>query len=125
VQTDYNTLIDHDLFANASGSFFSGYTPSGYRMTETDVKISLYDSVFLAFAMGNFDYDAGEFVPTWYGWAELTYNGSLVSMLNSAVAATPFEGIYAGTGITTPEPSSALLILCGISALCLRRRRIL
>ena len=122
VQTEYDTLIDHSLFSNSSGSLFQAYDPLGGIISEKNVAISLYDTVFMAFAIGGIDYGTGEFIELWYGWVALTYDNQGVHVGSSAIETTGL-GIYAGTGIVIPEPSSALLALSGLAVFLLRRRR--
>lgn len=115
VQTADGELVGHDLFANASGSFFQMYAPSGWpAVSETDLTVSLYDTIFLAFKFGD---TTG---PGFYGWIELGYNGAEVFVVNSAIETALSQGIYAGM----PEPSAAFLVLSGTAFLLLRRRRI-
>jgi len=117
LQVDYNTLIDQDLLLNSSDPFFSTYPPypaPQIRISETDVIIPLYETVYLAFAWGGLGSDL-------CGWVALTYDDTGVHLVGSAMDMTR-QGIYAGTGITVPEPSIALLALSGLSLLLLRRR---
>ena len=114
LQVGYNTLIDQDLLLNSSDPFFSTYGSSGERISQTDVKISLYETVYLAFAWGGLGSDL-------CGWVALTYDDTGVHLVDSAMDMTR-QGIYAGTGITVPEPSAVLLALSGLSLLLLRRR---
>ena len=131
------------LSCNDDAAFFLGYVPSWWRVVEKgslvdyDSIIAPHDDYFyyygnngpvglqsiivprsmtvvLAFATGGL----GTY---YYGWVELGYNGNLY-IVNSAMEITG-QGIYAGTGIATPEPSSALLALSGMAFLLLRRRR--
>jgi len=115
LQVDYNTLIDQDLLLNSSDPFFNTYGSSGERISQTDVKISLYETVYLAFAWGGLGSDL-------CGWVALTYDDTGVHLVDSAMDMTR-QGIYAGTGITVPESSTALLALSGLAVLCLRRRK--
>ena len=55
-----------------------------------------------------------------YGWAELFYDGTTISVVSSATERTGL-GIYAGTGMAIPEPSSMGLLAMG--ALCVAWRR--
>ena len=73
LETDCGTLIDSDLFANSTDPFFQTYDIfSGVRTSETNVTIGLYETVFLAFAIG---YPNGsDFDASWYGWVELGYD---------------------------------------------------
>jgi len=110
LQVEYNTLIDYDLFVNSSDPFFNTYAPSGERISQTDVQIPLYETVYLAFSMSG-----------WLGWVEITYDDTGIHLGRNAMDMT-WSGIYAGTGIVVPEPSAALLALSGFSLLLLRRR---
>jgi len=121
LQVNENTLIDSDLFLNSSGSFFQTYAPSGEPISEKDVKISQYETVYLAFAMGSYDPHVGEIWSAWHGWISITYTGTGFDVASARVEMWP-DGIYAGTGITVPEPSAVLLALSGFSLLLLRRR---
>ena len=120
LQTDYNTLIDHDLFANATG-FFETYLPNGMSTSEANLEIDVYNTVFLAFAIGS--HYGNDFDALWYGWIEFGYNGKNVYIVNSALETTG-QGIYAGTGLVVPEPSAALLAIVGLAVLGLRRRKV-
>ena len=118
--TDYGTLIDYDFFANSTDLFFQTYDFfSGARISETNFTIGLYETVFLAFVIGYPVYDE----LYWYGWVEFGYNGKDVYIVNSALETTG-QGIYAGTGIVVPEPSTALLVIMGLAVLGLRRRKV-
>ena len=57
-----------------------------------------------------------------YGWASLLWDGTELTLVDSA-AETTGVGIYAGTYDAIPEPTSAGLLLAGIAAALLRRRR--
>ncbi len=57
-----------------------------------------------------------------YGWAALLWDGTELTLVDSA-AETTGVGIYAGTYDAIPEPSTAGLLLVGIAAFVLRRRR--
>ena len=56
-----------------------------------------------------------------YGWAELSYDGTTLSLLDNA-AETTGVGIYAGTYTPIPEPCSAGLALAGLATLAIRRK---
>ena len=118
LQTNSGTLIDHDLFFDNPGLFFNTYDASYSPMSETDLTIGLYETVFLAFALVGGDVTN----PAWYGWVEFGYDPAKggVYIVNSAVETTVRLGIYAGV----PEPSAALLAIVGLAAFGLRRRKV-
>ena len=111
------TLIDSALFSNWSGPFFQTYVPPGIPVSETDLIIHRYETVFLAFET-TADYST----PSFYGWIAFTFENGIVS-ITSAIETTG-QGIYAGTGTVVPEPSTALLAIVGLAALGLRRRKV-
>ena len=77
----------------------------------------MYDAegkVYLAFI--NYETHGVEGLRYRYGWVELQNN----TILSSAYSDMP---LIVGTGQVIPEPSSAMLLLLGISGLSLRRRR--
>ena len=57
-----------------------------------------------------------------YGWASLLWDGTELTLEGSA-AETTGVGLYAGTYNAIPEPATAGLLLAGIAAALLRRRR--
>lgn len=57
-----------------------------------------------------------------YGWVELIYDGTSVSITSSATERTGL-GIYAGQGTAIPEPATAGLLLIGAAGLAWRQRR--
>ena len=76
------------------------------------------ESMYLGFRL-----DAYGFPPynREYGWAELLYDGTTISVVSSATERTGL-GIYAGTGSAIPEPTTAGLLLIGAMGLAWRRR---
>lgn len=61
--------------------------------------------------------DAGDF----FGWAELTWNGSTLAVTDSATATA--DGILAGTYNQIPEPGTLALLATALGALIATRRR--
>ena len=124
LETSYGTFIDRNFFLDALGSgdpFFQRYTyPSSGEYINSDAPLVIKngETLLLAFVIGVFNDSYDDF---YYGWIEFGYNGSTVTILNSALNTTFREGLFAGGG-TIPEPASALLLLPG-AALLLRRRR--
>jgi hypothetical protein len=57
-----------------------------------------------------------------YGWASLVWNGTSLTLLDSAMETTGV-GLYAGTYTPVPEPATAGLAWIGLAACVLRRTR--
>ena len=110
-EVNYGDLIDWDL-AEASAPFADNIT------AEYGSLFLNYDEpVYLGFRLGGAYYcPAAE-----YGWAQLYFDGDVVSVLSSATERTGL-GIYAGTGMAIPEPATAGLLILGASVLACRRR---
>ena len=124
--TDYDTLIDYDLFANADYFFyqtslndpFPGDSKEFPSLVIPKTEDDLSNSIILAFALCK---GAGVGLEVdYYGWIELGYDGEEVYILNSAMIDGMWSGIYAGV---IPEPSTALLAMSGCAILLLRRRK--
>ena len=107
----YGELINFGL-AESSDPFADNIT-SEYGSIHLDNDQSFY----FGFRLGGPDY-----LETEYGWAELLYDGTAVSVLSSATERTGL-GIYAGTGTAIPEPTTAGLLLIGAMGLAWKRRR--
>lgn len=121
LQTDYNMLIDYELFTSSSGKLFQAYSPSGGAVTEANVEISLDNTIILAFVAGDYDSYDGEFWNAYYGWMEFGYTEKDgVHIVNAAINTTWYEGLRAGV---IPEPSCALLALSGVALLLRQRSR--
>lgn len=61
---------------------------------------------------------------TYYGWASVTFSNSGPGSINGyAYDDTPGTGILAGDIGGAPEPSRAMLLMLGLTALLARRRR--
>ena len=105
----YGELIDFGLAASSDP--FADNITSEYGSIHLDSDQPFY----LGFRLGGPDYPETE-----YGWAELLYNGTAISVFSSATERTGV-GIYAGTGMAVPEPSTIGLL--SIGALCLACRR--
>ena len=110
-EVNYGDLIDWDL-AEASAPFADNIT------AEYGSLLLNYDEpVYLGFRLGGAYYcPAAE-----YGWAQLYFDGDVVSVLSSATERTGL-GIYAGTGMAIPEPATAGLLMIGAGVLAWRRR---
>ncbi len=83
------------------------------------VNIDINQIFYLGFWL---DADAGGAPSDIYGWAALRWDGAALTLVDSA-AETTGVGIYAGTYDAIPEPATAGLLLAGIAAALLRRRR--
>ena len=105
-EVNYGDLIDWDL-AEASAPFADNVT------AEYGSLFLNYDEpVYLGFRLGGAYYcPAAE-----YGWAQLYFDGDMVSVLSSATERTGL-GIYAGTGVAIPEPATAGLLIIGAGVL--------
>ncbi len=57
-----------------------------------------------------------------FGWIELSISGTDLSVAGNAVAYGA-RGIFVGTNISIPDPSTALLLASGLVAMGVRRRR--
>jgi len=81
-----------------------------------DINMTVDQPFYLAFAL----YGDIHPVPI-YGWAELVYDGTTLSLVDSA-AETTGVGIYTGTYNEIPEPYTAGLALTGFAVMAIRRR---
>ena len=111
-EVNYGELIDWDL-AEASAPFADNVT------AEYGSLLLNYDEpVYLGFRLGGAYYcPAAE-----YGWAQLYFDGDVVSVLSSATERTGL-GIYAGTGVAIPEPATAGLLILGAGVLAWHLRK--
>ena len=81
------------------------------------------------FQLGVPGYVGFTFQPTiggdvYYGWASLTIQNTGPGTINSyAYENTPDLGILAGSTVSLPEPSRALLLMLGLLGVVVRRRR--
>ena len=83
------------------------------------IRLDLNQSFYLGFQLGSTEHDP---YAVQYGWAELFFDGTTVSVASSATERTGL-GIYAGTGQAIPEPAPAGLLLLGAAGLLRVRRR--
>lgn len=83
------------------------------------IRLNLNQSFYLGFQLGSLDHPPNA---VQYGWAELLFDGTDVSLAASATERTGL-GIFAGTGQAVPEPATAGLLLLGAAAVAARRRR--
>ena len=116
-QLNYGDLVDATSVMGDFNDYFFALFDGHYNDVFSNLVINRGESVYLGFFIENHTLDP------LFGWVELGYDGKNVFVVNSAMETTGL-GIYAGTGQVVPEPSTALLALVGISALCLRRRRV-
>ena len=112
-ETAYGAPVDANAVSVAT-PFADNIIP-----TRGTVNIDINQIFFLGFWL---DADAGGAPSDIYGWASLLWDGTELTLVDSA-AETTGVGIYAGTYDAIPEPSAAGLLLVGIAAALLRRRR--
>ena len=113
----YGEVVDEANFnSHASVQDFNDYTYySGGTLVENP------NDFYMAFKVSevlleNYDYVVGQ---TWYGWVHVSIDENLeMTLLGSDINLTG----GAVTVGTTPEPSSAMLLLVGGALLALRRR---
>ena len=127
----YGTLIDNALYANAIDDWLpyddgddwphwvEPYAVNGLVVPKTMDDLS--NTIFVAFALYSLVFDG--YMIDYYGWLEFGYDGTNIYLVNSAMETTG-QGIYAGTGIVIPEPSTVLLAIVGLAVLGLRRRKV-
>lgn len=72
---------------------------------------------YLAFTTSEFGVENGQ---TWYGWAHVSIDHE--KNMNILASGIGLYGEAITVGVSTPEPSCALLLLIGIGVLGLRRR---
>ena len=111
-QMKYGELVDSSSTHSSFNDFFVRHDANGFAC-EQDIVLRYGDSVYLGFVIFAAD--------NIYGWVQLGWDEKGITVWDSAMEITGL-GIYAGTGIAVPEPSTALLAIIGISSLCLRRR---
>lgn len=118
--------IAHQWFEVTYGELISDGTAAVSDPFATVVGIPEFHSIYLepnqpfylGFQLGGYASSGGV---TEFGWAELLYDGTEVSMVSSASERTGL-GIYAGTGNAVPEPATMGLILVGALGLAWRKR---
>ncbi len=111
-EAEYGDVID-SCFAASAAAFADSVTGEC-----EDLYFDAGQRIYLGFRLGsneNFPYAE-------YGWAELYFDGNVVSILSSATERTGL-GIFAGTGQAIPEPATAGLLLLGAAGLVRGRRR--
>ncbi len=110
----YGSLVDETAWQTATN--FLADICGGYNLGS--LTLAKDEPLYLGFRL-----DSGDIPPykREYGWAELLYDGTTVSVASSATERTGL-GIYAGTGMAIPEPATAGLLILGASVLARRRR---
>ena len=110
----FGSLVDESAWQTAA-EYFVDFGDENYLGSLT---LTEGESMYLGFRL-----DAYGFPPynREYGWAELLYDGTTISVVSSATERTGL-GIYAGTGTAIPEPTTAGLLLIGAMGLAWRRR---
>ena len=105
----YGSLVDELAWQSATD--FLADIGDSYDLGS--LTLTTGESLYLGFRL-----DAYGFPPynREYGWAELLYDGTTISVVSSATERTGL-GIYAGTGTAIPEPSSAVLLTIGVVGL--------
>ena len=110
---DYGDPVDAVAFAVSRP--FAPFMDPEYAT----IHLNLNQSFYLGFQLGSTEHPPNALQ---FGWAELLYDGSGVSVTASATERTGL-GIFAGTGQAIPEPATAGLLLLGAAAVAGRRRR--
>ena len=109
----YGSLVDEVAWQTATD--FLADIGDSYDLGS--LTLTTGESLYLGFRL-----DAYGFPPynREYGWAELLYDGTIISVVSSATERTGL-GIYAGTGTAIPEPSSMGLLAVGVVGLAWKR----
>lgn len=113
VNLAYGTIVDH------LSTFTVGYAGTGYNGSETHVGPAINQ-----FQLGTQGYIAYEFEPTvggpsYFGVMRITIAND---GLNAIIHDWSYESI-SGMPVSVPEPGRALLLLGGLTGICLCRRR--
>ena len=113
---NYGDPVDAAATAAATDPFVVVY---GDRRIFETIHLDLNESYYLGFQLGS-----TEFYPNvvQYGWAELLYDGSSISVRSSATERTGL-GIYTGTGMVIPEPATMELLILGAAGIIWKRSR--
>ncbi len=107
---EFGSLVDAHAWKNSTNPLANFYDIIEYGSTSLAKGVPMY----LGLQLGRSD-----FIELEYGWAELLYDGSSISIISSATERTGL-GIYAGTGTAIPESSSAGLFIIGACGLAWR-----
>jgi len=117
IATSAGTPIDALSFDSAS--VFANNSP--YMLGS--IQMTANEPFYLEFGLGGTPVGQGSLGSqgSAYGWVELVYDGTTLTLLDSAAETTGI-GIYAGTYTAIPEPCTAGLALAGLGAIALRRK---
>jgi len=118
-------------FENAITVFSDGLAPFESGRVQTPISVSGNKDIYLAFVSYSVYLDTT--APTGYsidksnpylGWVGLNVNRGTVSLIGSYVDLDGNSIIAGQYASAIPEPTAGLLLLMGVAALALRRRRV-
>ena len=116
VNLAFGTLIDATLNYTGGENVSSGHTAA----VATPNKFTLGQPGYVGFKFQTAPASA-----SYYGWAQVVFNntgtGTIIDWAYDDSASTPISAGF--TGAAVPEPSRAMLVLTGLLAATLRRRR--
>jgi len=120
----YSTGIGHIWYeaqvgAPVNAAAVAGAQPfcNAFTAELGSINMTVGQPFYLAFALYGDIYHPDQI----YGWAKLFYDGTTLTLLDSA-AETTGVGIYTGTYTAIPEPCMAGLALTGLAVMAIRRR---
>ena len=131
MQVAIGDIVDQMTFENAITVFSDGLAPFESGRVQTPISVSGNKDIYLAFVSYSVYLDTT--APTGYsidksnpylGWVGLNVNRGTVSLIGSYVDLDGNSIIAGQYASAIPEPTAGLLLLMGVAALALRRRRV-
>ena len=131
MQVAIGDIIDQMTFENAITVFSDGLAPFESGRGQTPISVSGNQDIYLAFVSysvyldttASTGYSIDKSNP-YLGWVGLNVNRGTVSLIGSYVDLDGNPIIAGQNASAIPEPATGLLLLVGVAAIALRRRRI-
>ncbi len=130
VQVAAGDIIDKEMFENVTKAFANSLVTFGVTLPETPITVDVPEDIYLGFVTYDVYFDSSRpdlygLGQAYYGWVGLHVDGEDVSLLGSYVDLDGNAVITGKYESAIPEPSSALLLIMGVAALALIRRKVL